>query len=367
MTGAELLRVSRWPEQAPPEGSRPPQGPYVSAQGYRLTLLAGAWPELAAGGGVVGVYQALGREKMAYADPAFEIIEARGFDALRPAAMIFRYSPYGAAGSMAVALGCRGPFFTLEGDQLAFCLCLQQALTDLGRGRCERALVCSAVGQQAHAVLLARISHQPPTAARDSFAASRPSPSSLLQRTASTPQSASGPRSANLLRSHTPRDGVGEQCRLACISHQPPTAARDSFASSRPSPCGLLQRTASTPQSASGPRSTNLLRSHAPRDGVGEICRPGQRAAGGPDAIGWRARFVHGHLAPPPELLAGLAPRTVQGELSLHTADPQADPHGACAATQALERCRAGTPGAVWSCTPDGRGLLLALWPEGRA
>ena len=62
--------------------------------------------------------------------------------------------------------------------------------------------------------MLARNSHQPPTAACDSTASSRPSPSSLLQRTASTPQSASGPRSANLQHSHTPRYGVGEKCRL---------------------------------------------------------------------------------------------------------------------------------------------------------
>ena len=66
--------------------------------------------------------------------------------------------------------------------------------------------------------------------------------------------------------------GAGQR-PLTCISHQPPTAARDSFAASRPSPSSLLQRTASTPQSASGPRSPKLLRSHTPRYGVGEICR----------------------------------------------------------------------------------------------
>ena len=79
---------------------------------------------------------------------------------------------------------------------------------------------------------------------------------------------------------HYPALGLGPgearvyEVQLACISHQPPTAARDSFAASRPSPSSLLQRTASTPQSASGPRSPKLLRSHTPRDGVGEQCRP---------------------------------------------------------------------------------------------
>ena len=86
-------------------------------------------------------------------------------------------------------------------------------------GRARTILLGLATGLAAVTLLgwLACNSHQPPTAARDSFAASRPSPSSLLQRTASTPLSASGPRSANLLRSHTPRYGVGEKCRLAGV------------------------------------------------------------------------------------------------------------------------------------------------------
>ena len=92
---------------------------------------------------------ALGREKMDYILPVFETALTRGFDAVRPAALIFRHSPYGAAGSLAVAQNCQGPFYTIEGDELAANLTTIQALSELKRETCDQALICSCVDQRA--------------------------------------------------------------------------------------------------------------------------------------------------------------------------------------------------------------------------
>ena len=154
--GVELLRVASWPDDRPPD-QEIKHSPYISEAGHHFQLLASTFPELQEDAReTTGIYQALGQEKMEFARPMFETVLNRGFDALRPAALIFRYSPYGAAGSLAVAFHCQGPFFTLEGDQLAGATATLQALTDLSRGRCGTALVCSSVGQRAHVFLLGR-------------------------------------------------------------------------------------------------------------------------------------------------------------------------------------------------------------------
>ncbi len=181
--GAALLRALRWPEDAPPEDQRPAASPYYSEAGHRLLCLAAACPELRAPPGRVGIYQGLGREKMAYADPMFETVRARGFDALRPAAMIFRFSPYGAATTLAVNLRCQGPFFALEADAHAGSLTLLQALAGLQLGRCAVALCCAAVGERAWLTLLAPAAGGPGTrvAARFCHGSAGPPPAQLRQ------------------------------------------------------------------------------------------------------------------------------------------------------------------------------------------
>ena len=57
--------------------------------------------------------------------------------------------------------------------------------------------------------------------------------------------------------------GIGKP--RACISHQLATAAADSTADSRPSPSGRLDVLPSTPSAPSGPRAANLRRSRRPR------------------------------------------------------------------------------------------------------
>ena len=154
--GVELLRVASWPDDRPPD-QEIKHSPYISEAGHHFQLLASTFPELQEDAReTTGIYQALGQEKMEFARPMFETVLNRGFDALRPAALIFRYSPYGAAGSLAVAFHCQGPFFTLEGDQLAGATATLQALTDLARRRCGLALVCSSVGARTQILLLGR-------------------------------------------------------------------------------------------------------------------------------------------------------------------------------------------------------------------
>jgi hypothetical protein len=58
---------------------------------------------------------------------------------------------------------------------------------------------------------------------------------------------------------------LGCRERLACISHQLSTAAAESTASSRPSPSGRLDVLPSTPSAPSGPRAANLRHSRRPR------------------------------------------------------------------------------------------------------
>ncbi len=125
-------------------GDPGPQGAlrYASVNGRQLFALAGAWPELASWR-ITGSYHAVGRERIAITEAAFDIVTTRGFDALRPASMIFEHMSLGPPAQLAIALGCKGPFYSFEGDVLAGAMALQQALEDLEEGRCEQALVMS--------------------------------------------------------------------------------------------------------------------------------------------------------------------------------------------------------------------------------
>lgn len=102
---------------------------------------------------LTGIYQALGREKLALTHHFEQYVTGDGFTGMRATDPLLKYTGYGSCVSLAIALGCRGPFWTLEADQLAGGAALQQALTDLDAGRCERALVCSS-GLQGSAFLL---------------------------------------------------------------------------------------------------------------------------------------------------------------------------------------------------------------------
>lgn len=115
---------------------------YASLTGRQLYALGAAWPELAEPGRVTGLYQAVGREKIAINERVNDIIEAHmGFDAFKPASLIFEHTHYGPFAHLALGLGCLGPFWTLEGDELSGALAFVTALGDLRAGRCDRALI----------------------------------------------------------------------------------------------------------------------------------------------------------------------------------------------------------------------------------
>ncbi len=100
-----------------------------------------------------GLYQAVGREKLELTGRFASRVLTKGFAGLKATAPVLEYSPYGPFVSLALELGARGPFWTLEADELAGAAALQQALTDLSLGRCDRALVGSC-GLDATATLL---------------------------------------------------------------------------------------------------------------------------------------------------------------------------------------------------------------------
>jgi len=115
---------------------------FSSPCGQQLNALALGWPELGAGGRVVGIYQALGPEKRQAIHAACDLIDQdMSFEALRPAAMIFAHLPYGPFAQLAIERQCLGPFLALEGDELAGSAALMAAMRDLERGRCDEALV----------------------------------------------------------------------------------------------------------------------------------------------------------------------------------------------------------------------------------
>ncbi|MBL8953971.1 MAG: hypothetical protein JNK82_24555, partial [Myxococcaceae bacterium] len=100
-----------------------------------------------------GLYQACGQEKLELTTRFSERVLTKGFAGMKATAPVLEYSPYGPFVSLALELGARGPFWTLEADALAGAFTLQQALTDLSVGRCDRALVGSC-GLDATASLL---------------------------------------------------------------------------------------------------------------------------------------------------------------------------------------------------------------------
>jgi hypothetical protein len=88
-----------------------------------------------------GVYQAVGREKIALSAATQAQIRGRGFDSFRPAAIVFEHFVHGPFISLAIALECDGPFQVLESHGLAGLTALYTAAYDLDTGRCARALV----------------------------------------------------------------------------------------------------------------------------------------------------------------------------------------------------------------------------------
>jgi hypothetical protein len=133
-----LLHRARWPD-APGRALR--ELKFASPNGRQLYTLAADWPELARRDRLVGVYHALGQERRAQMHAALDELDRGGFDGIRPSAGVFEHQPHGPFTSLAVALGCEGPFQVLEGDGLCGGLAVLSALTDLQRGRCELALV----------------------------------------------------------------------------------------------------------------------------------------------------------------------------------------------------------------------------------
>lgn len=134
--GVKLLRHGRAP------GGPGEPGSMVGVTGRMLHELAGPWPELlAADPRELGLYQALGREKLAVEERLYDQLTTGGFDSLRASAMIFDHTPYGPFAQLAIALGATGPCFTLEADELAGPMAFLQAAGDLEDGRCRHALI----------------------------------------------------------------------------------------------------------------------------------------------------------------------------------------------------------------------------------
>ena len=115
---------------------------YASVNGRQLWAMATGWPALADRTPVTGVYQAMGLEKRQVFAADVALVEAHGgFDALKPASMIFEHMPLGPFAQLAVAAEAVGPFYTLEGDAIAGGMALLTALEDLATGQAQRALV----------------------------------------------------------------------------------------------------------------------------------------------------------------------------------------------------------------------------------
>lgn len=132
-----LLAVEQWV----PGAEEPPKVKRAAPAGRALAALArrvqGLEPSR------TGLYQALGPEKVALTAPFFEQIAREGFDAAGTTAPLFHYTSYGPVLSVALDLGCRGPFASMEGQGDEALLALGQAVVDLEAGRCRHALVVS--------------------------------------------------------------------------------------------------------------------------------------------------------------------------------------------------------------------------------
>jgi hypothetical protein len=123
---------------------------YAGVAGRQLHALAGRLPLH----GEVGVYHALGDEKVALHARGNAHILAGGFDSLKPAAVVFEHLWQGPFAQLAITHGLTGPFHILEAGEASGALALVTAVTDLGRGRCEQALVGGFTVEPARAWLM---------------------------------------------------------------------------------------------------------------------------------------------------------------------------------------------------------------------
>jgi hypothetical protein len=103
----------------------------------------------------LGLYVALGSEKIDLVERVMPRLRAEGLDVLRPAQVVLTLSPYGAGVTLAMQLSAQGPHVVIEGDQHAFSLAFLQAAGDVARGRATRALVISGVEESITAIVLA--------------------------------------------------------------------------------------------------------------------------------------------------------------------------------------------------------------------
>jgi hypothetical protein len=123
---------------------------YAGIAGRQLHALAERLPL----DGEVGIYHALGDEKAALHVRANAQILAGGFDSLKPAAVVFEHLWQGPFAQLAITRGLTGPFHILESGEASGALALVTAVTDLGRGRCEQALVGGFTVEPARAWLM---------------------------------------------------------------------------------------------------------------------------------------------------------------------------------------------------------------------
>jgi hypothetical protein len=133
--GLNVIRMGRCANE-PDEPSR-----IIGPVGKQLHHLAQDWPELQGTGAIVGVYHALGREKLDVHQVTVEQIVSKGFDSLRVSAMVFEHMTYGPFAQLAITYGCTGPFWTLEANELAAPLALWTAWHDLQKKRCDLAII----------------------------------------------------------------------------------------------------------------------------------------------------------------------------------------------------------------------------------
>lgn len=139
--GTARIRLARSAAMESDPGPHPALR-YASANGRQFFVMASGWPELAGGERLTGIYHAAGRcEKEQIKAMGRDLVVEQGFDVLKPAAMIFEHVPLGPLAQLAIALGCQGPFWSIEADELAGPTAVLQALEDLADGRCDQAIV----------------------------------------------------------------------------------------------------------------------------------------------------------------------------------------------------------------------------------
>ncbi|MBM3270604.1 MAG: hypothetical protein FJZ01_23465 [Candidatus Sericytochromatia bacterium] len=152
---------------------------YASKNGRQVFAIGASWPELADPAAITGIYHAAAqRERAQIKAMGRDLVVTRGFDALKPAAMVFEHVPLGPLAQFAIALGCKGPFWSIEADDLAGPTALLQALEDLADGRCDQAMVAAYEFDPpaARACLLVRDDAAPPLVWSARFIAGRRDP-----------------------------------------------------------------------------------------------------------------------------------------------------------------------------------------------